>query len=80
MKEIDIETLRNNVSEVLEQVRLTKEPVLILRQGLPLAEIVPVSDSTARARMIGSMRGRIEILGDIISPADDEDDWEVLRD
>lgn len=22
----------------------------------------------------------IEILGDIVSPADDEDDWEVFRD
>jgi hypothetical protein len=29
---------------------------------------------------MGSMRGKMEILGDIISPAADEDEWEVLRD
>jgi hypothetical protein len=28
----------------------------------------------------GSMKGTIEILGDIVAPANDEDDWEVLRD
>jgi len=26
------------------------------------------------------MRGKIEILGDIVSPAADEDEWEVLGD
>lgn len=29
---------------------------------------------------IGSMKDTIQILGDIISPATDEDEWEVLRD
>jgi hypothetical protein len=26
------------------------------------------------------MKGTVEILGDIIAPANDEDDWAVLRD
>jgi hypothetical protein len=30
--------------------------------------------------MIGLMKGKMKILGDIISPANDEDEWEVLRD
>jgi hypothetical protein len=29
---------------------------------------------------MGSMRGKIEILGDIVSPAADEHEWEVLGD
>jgi hypothetical protein len=33
-----------------------------------------------RASFMGSMRDSIEILGDIISPVIDEDDWEALRD
>lgn len=28
---------------------------------------------------IGSMKGTFEILGDIVSPASDEDEWDVLR-
>jgi len=26
------------------------------------------------------MKGSVEILGDIVSPANDPEDWEVLRD
>jgi hypothetical protein len=29
---------------------------------------------------MGSMKDRTLILGDIMSPATDEDEWEVLRD
>jgi hypothetical protein len=29
---------------------------------------------------MGSMRGKIEILGDIIASAADDDEWEVQRD
>ena len=28
----------------------------------------------------GSMKDTFEIIGDIVSPANDEQDWEVLRD
>jgi len=29
---------------------------------------------------IGSMKNSMKIKGDIVSPANDEDEWEVLRD
>lgn len=32
------------------------------------------------AEWIGSMKGTVKILGDIVSPANEESDWEVLRD
>jgi len=35
---------------------------------------------TRPLHFFGSMKGEIKILGDIISPANDEDEWEVLRD
>jgi hypothetical protein len=37
-------------------------------------------DIAEPADWIGSMKDTIEILGDIVSPANDEDDWEVLQD
>jgi hypothetical protein len=40
---------------------------------------VPPSPAPS-ADWIGSMKDEIEILGDIVSPASDENDWEVLRD
>jgi hypothetical protein len=38
---------------------------------------IPTDD---RSRWIASMRDSIEIIGDIVSPANDEEDWEILRD
>jgi hypothetical protein len=40
----------------------------------------PLSTKSNTPDWFGSMKGTIEILGDIISPANDEDEWEVLRD
>jgi len=37
-------------------------------------------DITEPADWIGSMKDSIEMLGAIVSPATDEDDWEVLQD
>jgi hypothetical protein len=34
----------------------------------------------SRSNWIESMRDSIRIIGDIVSPANDEADWEVLRD
>jgi hypothetical protein len=33
-----------------------------------------------RSSWIGSMKNSTRIKGDIVSPATNEDDWEVLRD
>ena len=67
-------------TELLEQVNKTKKPLRITRHGKPVAEVVPPSSVKDRSAWIGSMKDRMEILGDIISPAADEDEWEVLRD
>lgn len=46
----------------------------------PLAEIVPANVDEERLAWIGSMKNSVKIKGDIISPANDEDEWAVLRD
>jgi hypothetical protein len=40
-------------------------------------EDIEISES---ADWMGSMKDTIQILDDIVSPASDEDDWEVLQD
>jgi hypothetical protein len=42
--------------------------------------VVPVTPETDRTGWIGSMAGTVKILGDIVSPGVDPDDWEALRD
>jgi len=45
-----------------------------------VAEIVPPSAVMDRDAWIASMKGSFKIVGDIIEPASDADEWEALRD
>jgi prevent-host-death family protein len=80
MNEVSISEFKAKCLALLEQVRKTKQPLRVTRRGKPVAEVVPPSETFDRMEWIGSMKDSVEILGDIISPAADEDDWEVLRD
>jgi prevent-host-death family protein len=80
MMEVAISEFKAKCLALLEQVRRTRKPIRITRHGKPVAEIVPPAPVVDRQSMFGSMKDRITITGDIISPANDEDDWEALRD
>lgn len=80
MKEVAISVFKAKCLSLLEQVHKTRKPILITRFGKPVAEVVPPSPETMSADWLGSMKDTIEIVGDIVSPATDESDWEALRD
>lgn len=80
MLEIPISKFKATCLAVLERVRVTREPVLVTRYGKPVAEIVPPSDQGERGGWLGQLQGTLRIKGDIVAPASDESDWEVLRD
>jgi prevent-host-death family protein len=80
IEEISISEFKAKCLALLEQVRKTKKPLRITRHGKPVADVVPPAPVVDHTAWIGSMKGKMEILGDIISPASDEDEWEVLRD
>jgi prevent-host-death family protein len=79
MKEVAISEFKAKCLSLLDQVQKTKKPILITRRGEPVAEVVPPTPIRSND-WIGSMKDEMEILGDLIAPASDEDDWEVLRD
>jgi len=78
MKEVAISEFKAKCLALLDQVQKTKKPIRITRFGKPVAEVVPTSPSS-RSDWMGSMKNSIEIVGDIMSPANEESDWEVLR-
>jgi prevent-host-death family protein len=80
VKEIAISEFKAKCLAVLERVRRTKKPICVTRYGTPVAEVIPPSSVQERSTWIGSMKGSIEILGDIVSPANKESEWEVPRD
>jgi prevent-host-death family protein len=78
MKEVAISEFKAKCLALLDQVQKTKQPIRITRFGQPVAEVVPTSPASPPDWM-GSMKDSIEIAGDIVSPASDENDWEALR-
>jgi prevent-host-death family protein len=78
MKEIPISEFKAKCLAVLKQVQKTKQPIRVTRFGKAIAEIVPPSP-TFTPDWMGSMKDEIAILGDIVAPAVEPNDWEVLR-
>lgn len=78
MEEIAISKFKATCLAVLERVRKTHRPIRVTRFGEPVAEVVPPAPR-ARKNWMGSMAGTVRIKGDIIAPASDEKDWEVLN-
>ena len=55
---------------VLDEVERTRQAVVITKRGKPVAELVLHTAPKRNAR--GILKGRLEIIGDIISPIDVE--------
>jgi prevent-host-death family protein len=79
MEQIAISSFKATCLAVLERVRKTRNPVLVTRFGVPVAEVVPPSTPERPSGWLGSLAGTGRITGDIVSPASGEDDWEALR-
>jgi prevent-host-death family protein len=78
MNSIPISEFKANCSRLIERVRNTRQPLSITRHGIAVAEVVPAGTDRKR-RSLGNMTGTAEILGDIISPVIDLDDFEAYR-
>jgi prevent-host-death family protein len=63
--------------KVMDQVRATREPVIITKRGRPVAKLVPVN--TRGDDIFGCLKGVMEIVGDIESPVVAPDEWEANR-
>jgi prevent-host-death family protein len=79
MEEIAISKFKATCLAVLERVRKTHKPVLVTRFGVPVAEVVPPTMKPVKKQWMGSMAGTGRIVGDIVSPASDEKDWDALN-
>jgi prevent-host-death family protein len=79
MIEVPISEFKAKCLALLEQVRKTREPIRVTRHGKPVAEVVPPTATVDRSKWIGSLKDSM-ILGDVISPATDKDEWEAERD
>jgi prevent-host-death family protein len=59
---------------VMDEVQSKRQAVLITKRGKPVAKLVPVEKE--KDDIFGFFKGKIEINGDIVSPAFDADEWD----
>ncbi len=77
MKTITASGFRRNCLKVLGEVSATRESVVITRNGRPVVKLVPMDPEADD--FLGCLAGVIEIVGDIESPVEPPEAWEVLR-
>jgi len=51
---------------------------VITKRGKAVAQLTPLKPERAE-EWLGAMQDRGEILGDLVAPAADPDEWEALR-
>jgi prevent-host-death family protein len=78
MKKIAAGEFKARCLALMEDVRSTREPIVITKRGKPVAKLVP-AESKKKDDWIGRLNGKMRIVGDIESPVVPLEDWEVLR-
>lgn len=63
--------------KVMDDVRATREAVIITKKGRPVAKLVPAE--TRPHDVLGCLAGNLEVVGDIEAPVKEPKEWKVLR-
>ena len=79
MERVPISKFKATCLALLKRVKRTGRPILVTRRGEPIAQILPPPPPERPKALLGSFRGTGRILGDILSPAASEEEWEALR-
>ena len=66
MKKIAAGEFKARCLTLMDEVRSTREPLIITKRGKPVAKLVPAEE--AKDEFIGRLEGVIRIVGDIESP------------
>jgi antitoxin (DNA-binding transcriptional repressor) of toxin-antitoxin stability system len=77
MKTMTADRFKKDCLKVLDGLSRSYEPVLITKNGKPIAKLVS-TDAKTTDDVFGCLRGRMKIVGDITGPAIPLEDWEAL--
>lgn len=73
MKRVTARRFHARCLRILDEVCRTKEPVIITSRGRAIATLVPAG------KFLGRLQGIVKTRGDIESPVEPIESWEVLR-
>ncbi|HEV2710795.1 MAG TPA: type II toxin-antitoxin system Phd/YefM family antitoxin [Edaphobacter sp.] len=77
MKTMAAGTFKTTCLAVMDEVEKKREPVVITKNGRPVAQLVPIAVETDP--IFGFLLGKGEIVGDIVSPIVPLEDYEALK-
>ncbi|MBV9075696.1 MAG: type II toxin-antitoxin system prevent-host-death family antitoxin [Acidobacteria bacterium] len=60
---------------VMEEIQAKRISIVITKRGKPIVEVVPVVPD--KDPIFGFMKGKVKIVGDIVSPIFEPDEWEL---
>ncbi len=75
MKTIPAGKFKATCLAIMDEVQAKREPVLVTKNGKPVAKLVPVEMEAADS-FFGFYRGKLDIVGDVISPIYSDEEWE----
>lgn len=78
MEQISISKFKATCLAVLDRVQTTGVSIQVTRRGQPIAEVRPTVVA-GRADWLGCMADTGRVVGDLVAPAVEAHEWEVLR-
>ncbi len=69
MKKIAAGEFKARCLTLMENVRSTREPLMVTKRGKPVVKLVPADDNTDD--FIGRLEGVFRVVGDVESPIDE---------
>jgi len=76
---INISKFKATCLAILAKVKRTGKPVLVVRKGEPIAQILPPPPPEKPRSWLGSFQSTGKIVGNVLEPASEERVWEALR-
>ena len=73
VKKIAAGSFKVHCLAVMDEVRAKRETVVITKRGKPVVKLVPVEEQTDD--LFGCLRGKVTIVGDVVSPALKSEEW-----
>jgi prevent-host-death family protein len=73
MKTIAAGTFKVHCLAIMDEVQSRREAVIITKRGKPVAKLTPVEND--KDEIYGFLKGKVSILGDVVSPALTREEW-----
>jgi prevent-host-death family protein len=73
MKTIAAGSFKVHCLAIMDEVQSKRQAVLITKRGKPVAKLVPVEQE--KDDIFGFLKGKVKVVGDVVSPALTPEEW-----